>query len=91
MLNKNYDVYLNNPFSLSTEPKVRVDNKMPSHYPKYYDYADIEVDNKMLPTPTAFPETDLSGILIAVGLIATLVTICLLVLVIASKLSSRLF
>lgn len=73
---------------LSTEPKVRVDTKMPSHYPMYYDYADIEVDNKMLPTPTAFPETDLSGILIAVGLIATLITICVIVLVVGSKSSS---
>lgn len=59
---------------------------MPSHYPTYYDYADIEVDNKMLPTPTAFPETDLSGILIAVGLIATLITICVIVLVVGSEL-----
>lgn len=62
---------------------------MPSHYPRYYDYADIEVDNKMHPTPTAFPETDISGILIAVGLIATLITICVIVLVVGSKSSEN--
>lgn len=58
---------------------------MPNHYPRYYDYADIEVDNKILPTPTAFPETDMRGVLVAVGLIATLITICAIVLFVGSK------
>lgn len=58
---------------------------MPSHYPSYYDYSDSDPDNGLPATPTAFPETDLNGILIAVGLILTLITVCIIVLVVGGK------
>ncbi|XP_037297516.1 LOW QUALITY PROTEIN: low-density lipoprotein receptor-related protein 4 [Manduca sexta] len=49
----------------STVPKTRVDSKMPSHYPSYYDYADAEIDNALIPPPTVPPSSRLGFIAIA--------------------------
>ncbi|XP_068628058.1 low-density lipoprotein receptor-related protein 4 [Battus philenor] len=66
----------------STVTKLRVDLKLPSHYPSYYDYMDTEVSNKP-PEPTPPPEDSIGIMIIGIVLIscvvvgvATIIYIC---------------
>ncbi|CAH0397300.1 unnamed protein product [Chilo suppressalis] len=56
-----------------TEPKARIDNKMPPHYPSSDDYADLEAGDKLIPQPTAVPQTSVGAILIVVAIMTFII------------------
>lgn len=54
-------------------PKIRIDNKMPAHYPSFYDYTDIQEDNGLPPPPTAVPDTSTGAIIIMIAIMCFII------------------
>ncbi|XP_013175419.1 PREDICTED: low-density lipoprotein receptor-related protein 4 isoform X2 [Papilio xuthus] len=69
----------------TAEIKLRVDTRMPSHYPSYYDYMDTEVSTKQ-PLPTPQPEKSVGVIIIGAVLGCCVVLGALTIIVICVKL-----
>ncbi|XP_022829670.1 low-density lipoprotein receptor-related protein 4 [Spodoptera litura] len=61
------------PRPCSTVPKIRIDNKMPSRYPSFYDYTDIEEDNGLPPPPTAIPDSSTGAIIILIAIMCFII------------------
>ncbi|XP_072942146.1 low-density lipoprotein receptor-related protein 4 [Epargyreus clarus] len=57
----------------STTPNLLVELRMPSHYPSYYDYMDIEVGTAHKTTPVS--ESNVSAMVIAVVLVISIIII----------------
>ncbi|CAG9563555.1 unnamed protein product [Danaus chrysippus] len=62
----------------STTPKLRVDLRMPAHYPSFYDYMDIEIGNKIAMHPTTAPSTNIGSIIIGVA-VAVFIILAILI------------
>ncbi|CAH0668955.1 unnamed protein product [Spodoptera exigua] len=71
----------------STVPKVRIDNKMPSRYPSFYDYTDIEEDNGLPPPPTAIPDTSTGAIIILVAIMCFIILGIIVIAFVCVKMS----
>ncbi|KAI8440067.1 hypothetical protein MSG28_001491 [Choristoneura fumiferana] len=69
----------------STVPKLRVDLKMPPHYPSYYDYLDEETINRYSPSPTQVPDESLSTTIILIGALCFLILAVVLVFILWVK------
>ncbi|KAJ2950742.1 hypothetical protein O0L34_g9004 [Tuta absoluta] len=69
----------------STEPRRRVDMKVPPQYP---DYSDSDANEPFMATPSAVPDTVTSTVFISLGVIAAIITIMAIFFVVALKIIS---
>lgn len=66
-------------------PKLRVELKMPSHYPSYYDYLDEEIINRFSPSPTQVPDESFNTTIILIGALCFLILAVVIVLILWGK------
>lgn len=78
-----YGAYLLDNYLYIVVPSERVDSKLPSHYPTFYDYADEEENdgNSSAPEPTVAPSSSNLGIILTVVGILTFLILAIGVIV----------
>lgn len=73
---------------ISSAPKLRVDLRMPSHYPSFYDYTDMEINHNQAPPPTVAPSSNYGAVIIGVAITVFILILLAVVALVWRKFST---